>query len=687
MSDSTSSSAPIRRLVRERYDVAISLNGRDPETKEVSETIARHLQRHGLKVFFYRDPEESVWSLGSDLRTRLPAVYAEDSRLVLLVASPNYGREGMTQLEWDAIRRRQEQSPGGQFLIAVSTVEASQLPEGVRDRVFLQTGRGESREWPQPVVRTIMRRLGRWPLVKAAVYYALLAAALLSIMLHWYSRTYVDRGASILVMTAIVSAVVWWLAFRIVPRIIPSVVYAPRGVLARLYNRLYLNLVAERVVFLSVLFVAVLAHAILPSLESEIQDATAAWLGSEPAERAAALQFFEQRVPQEVAVRLWTGVLVNEARYGSADRGRALDLIAKLLSSEEGGQQPVMKDVAVRIQDYANEGAFGLNHSNWPSSLSGMDASELALDHTDFARMHFAGKETIFARASLKQSDLTATYWQAVDFAGADVRWSTFARSSFLGIHGPLIAGGAHFPECTFFGCKLEGSDLFAADLTGAKFISCSLSSVDFTNAYLTGATFEDCDLTNAKFTENNARWDGRWGNLAGVTFIRCQMARVMLAGADFGGSVLSIYRAPTADPSNLKGFTHVYTRDPDFPGVDRQQEANISIPSTVLVGCQFRGYESRAGETVQDGTDFSGVRSAELLMDRETFSGLSEAERMQLQGGGFDPNDLLPEESEKKKFAARFLSLESKTWERIRRDVLDPLFRATAGNNSLKVH
>ncbi len=53
-----------RRLVEDRYDVALSLNRADPGTVEVAERLARHLQRHGMKVFFYRNPEELRQTLG-----------------------------------------------------------------------------------------------------------------------------------------------------------------------------------------------------------------------------------------------------------------------------------------------------------------------------------------------------------------------------------------------------------------------------------------------------------------------------------------------------------------------------------------------------------------------------------------------------------------------------------------------
>ena len=661
MPKSRSGTTFVGRLLRDQYDVALSLNGSDLSTVETAELIAKHLQRHGLKVFFYRDREEAEKSLGSDLQARLPAIYAERSKLVVLIASPNYSREGISKLEWEAIQRRQEQSPGEQFLICVSTVEADELPEGVRDRAFLRSGQPDGGEWPQPVVRPVLRRLGRWPLVKAALYYALLAAAILSLLLHWSRRTYLSPTAEVLTFVALGSAVVWWFVFRVVPRLRPSVVYAPRSLLASLYQRLYLNLFVERILFVAVLVTALLAHVTLPALESEMQDAMAGWLGSSPAERNAALFFFAQRVPQETAVTFWSAVLVNENRYGRGERGKALDMICRLLAAEEG-QQPSTKNIAGRIRAYADDGNFGLNSDNWPSSLSGIDASGLHLDHTVFARMHFAGKDTSFAGADLKQSDLSATYWQAVDFGNADVRWSRFSLSTFLGIRGKtgpqgVVSTGAYFPGCTFFGCDLDESSFFAADLTGATFMSCSLTGVDFTNAHLTGVTFEDCDLTGASFTVDEVRWEDRWGKLAGVRFVRSRMRGAKFDGANFSGRVLPVYQSLAPDPSNLNAFTHFYTRDPELPATDREKEASIPVPPTVFIDCQIRD------------SGFADVQSAGLLMDRKTFIGLSSVEQTQLKEGGLDPEHLPQAVADQ----------DDQTWEELKRDVLDPLFQAAS--------
>ena len=56
------------RLFEDQFDVALSLNGTDPDTVEVAEQLVHHLQRHRLRVFFYRDPEKLRQTWGTTSR-------------------------------------------------------------------------------------------------------------------------------------------------------------------------------------------------------------------------------------------------------------------------------------------------------------------------------------------------------------------------------------------------------------------------------------------------------------------------------------------------------------------------------------------------------------------------------------------------------------------------------------------
>ena len=655
------------RWLTERYDVALSLHGGDEGAIEVSEQIVQHLQRRGLRVFYYRDRSELERMLGRNLEKRLQQIYSMDSHQVVLIASPSYAKDGFTTVEWEAISRRRQVSEES-FLLPVSVASSDLLDDAVAQLAFVEFDpRSTNREGLETVVNTVARRLGQWPRVKAAIYYLLLGLALASIMLHWFARTYVGSAATATVWLTVACGLAWLCFFRIAPRLAPRLVYAPRNLVTTIYQHVYLSPVAERMCFAVVLAAAVVAHTVLPSVENEIKEATTDWLGDVDEKRAAAILFFQTRVDRTLALDNWFAIAVDEQRYEGNQRGKAIDAIWRLQHQEPAGEEPVLVEMSPQLRQFGEAEQFGLSPDTWPSTFSAVDFSNLQLNHVDFSRLHFAGKETNFRDAELQQGALAGTYFQATNFEGTDIRWSDFSLASFLGAHGDIIASGATLPGATFFGCDLADASFFGADLTGVQFLNCTLTNADFTNAYMSGVRFEDSNLDGARFTVDEVRWNDRWGDLACVTFLRCQLRGTLISGADFTSKTQSFYRVQTPDPSNLNATVYNYARDSDLPTAEeRERVASIEVPATAWIECTF-----------DPSTSFADTQSSGMFMDRSSYRSLSTEQRADLTAGGWSAETLLEEIPDESELVKRFPALIDKTWDRVKDNVLDVLFDA----------
>ena len=641
----------LRNLADGPYDVAVSVRATDPGTLEAAEELTARLQRQGLKVYFYRDQEQVEETLGHPLHERLLDIYYNKARQVVVIGSENYGTEGTTRLEWETIRRRMTESPSESFLIPVSTVPVELLPRDFARLAFIPFEGGL-----QPVSDLVFKRLGRWPLVKTFVTHLVLASALISVAAHWMYRSYLSSTATVMVPASLFMGCLWWAGFRILPRLRPSLIYAPTGFLSLAYQRLYRNFVLERLSFSLILFLSLLAHIVLPSTDLEINSALTDWLSGDSAHRAAALRLFDERLDREQSLGIWTTILVDSDLYGPNERGKALDMISRLMAATEGGQ-PVTKDLSSRLRSLADKGAIRSGQAGWIGALSGMDARNLNLDHFDFSRLYFSGPETLLANASIQQTNMAACHFQAVNLDGVDARGSDFSRVSFWGVQGNVHFDGAYILSAIFFGCDLKGSSFYGADVTGSRFEECDLSGADFTNAYLAGVTFRKCNLSGAKFTAGPVRWKGRWGDLAGILFDQCILFDAQLRDSNLEAKTLSFFPVLTANPSNLNQSNMVFGRD-SILGKD-SDKLTVMIPGAALIECDFQG-EGAAQ------TDFDSLSARGILIDTTTWRALSTLQRKALIQGGFNPETVLSPISQSGELEERFPVLKEVLWGRI---------------------
>ncbi|MGK3201236.1 TIR domain-containing protein [Amycolatopsis sp. MEPSY49] len=94
------------------YDVAISFAGTDRGT---AETISRHLQAAGLRVFYDRDYQHAL--LGEDLTSLLQNTYFSASRFAVVLVSHAFLRSRWAgNWEWRAVLARMQQQTSGYVL-------------------------------------------------------------------------------------------------------------------------------------------------------------------------------------------------------------------------------------------------------------------------------------------------------------------------------------------------------------------------------------------------------------------------------------------------------------------------------------------------------------------------------------------------------------------------------------------
>jgi uncharacterized protein YjbI with pentapeptide repeats len=649
------------------YDVALSLYRPDPGALEIGSRLADHLRREGLKVFFYRSEREARDMLGQDLEGRLVQVYGHTARLVVVVLSPRYATDGPTRREWGAISRRRDLSPDERFLVAVSTTDSP--PPALAGTTYEYVGEyaweDEAGIGLRRVVRTVLQRLGRRPWLWSLALIALLTLSVGSVAFRWSRINGVSPDARWAAASSIGLALVWFVAFVLTPRWFPGLVYRPHGKAARAYQGIFLNVFIDRLTFVAVLSVAVLAHALLPQWQLQIQTAIQEWLTDDPDRRAGALRFFTSRLGRDDALELWAPILVGENHYGGRERGKALDMVCRLMTGPATSADPNRppRDVTDWLARLGEARRHGLDSSNYRNALGGVDATGIDLDRTDLSSLSLAGKETTFTDARLQQSRLVGDWFWATNLERVNASWCDFTSSTFAGVVGRQARfGGAVFAGCSLLGCDLSGADFSRADLTGVQFSDCTLAGAKFTNAYLTGARFERCDLSGAVFTDPDVQQVGVWGDLAGVLLIDCRMGGVLIKEANLEGKARKFVRRRAMVFGESKTVFSVN----GAAGVPNRggPVATLSIPSAALIRCQFRYAPKKAGDPAGSGVDWSGAKTAGVLLDIATSRAMSAEERAQFDLGGFNPGSVSRPRPDGRTTEEQYPGLRDRTWD-----------------------
>jgi hypothetical protein len=122
----------------ESFDVAISFTSRGMGASQLAAELHLQLSRMGLKVFYYADIEEAAGVLGERLSELLPSIYRDRARLVVIVASPQYGKTFWTKRELRATLK-QPDDDAGRKRIAVISADGSTIAALPKDMPHLGT--------------------------------------------------------------------------------------------------------------------------------------------------------------------------------------------------------------------------------------------------------------------------------------------------------------------------------------------------------------------------------------------------------------------------------------------------------------------------------------------------------------------------------------------------------------------
>lgn len=636
----------IKTLFSSRYDTAISVSGQDPAAWELAEAIVHLLTQRGVKTFYYRDPEEAEVLLGANLKEGLAAVYSEKAKTVILIAGPNYGREGYTQLEWNWIRERRWKYPEEQFLIPIVTEEEGILPE-LKGYGYQVDVRAEG------VAAQVEKRLGKWSKAKKWLYPVVLGLLLGPLAYRMTTITFIETAAIALFWLTVALSLCWLGIFWLAPRIRPDILFRPSKELSGLHRSLYVGRLWEKLSFAFILALGVVTHLALPFRQAQIGRHASNWL--EGVERAAALHFFSTRASESELLDTWIPILVDPDQE-PASRGRALDMLYQCLKKKPGiGNEEEPVPVSPKLYEYVRANVMNADTHNIHELMIDVDVSQArTLDYADLSSLSFIGPDYPLKDTPIKQANLSGSYFYNYDATNADLRWNDCSNADFPGLQGTRADfSGSGMEETSFFLCQLDSANFERANLTGATFVNCQLRNARFTNAALTGVTFKDCDLTGAVFVNPGVRWEARWGVLAGVSFIRCRLDSIDFQEAEFSAATLLVLKR---QGWNLgRNRVDVYSFLPEAP---QQEAALVPAPAAKMIGCSFTG------------ASLAGVHTDGLVLDSGSFAGLSLVQKAQVVGGGFQRGEVLSSAEEVRK-------MEEEGWEWWEEGRVDSVFHA----------
>jgi hypothetical protein len=285
----------IKKLFETKYDAAISLTGQDDEAKETAESIVNLLTQKGLRIYYYLDPNEASLMPGKNLDETLKQVYLKAAKLVIIIASKNYAKEGYTKKEWAWINQRKTEHNNEDFLIPIQLVSnRKELQKEVSQLAFVLES-----NISKAVSKLVWQRLGKWNKIKCILYLFLSLAGLSSLIFRFLYIDNVGYLAEILCIVTILLLILWWLIFRIIPEIRPDLLYRPTERFKTIYRWLYVNLLTEKVSFTLVFFLLIICHILLPLLQSQIDNNIQNWLSDVPSNQEVALNFFSNNIQEK----------------------------------------------------------------------------------------------------------------------------------------------------------------------------------------------------------------------------------------------------------------------------------------------------------------------------------------------------------------------------------------------------
>ena len=131
-----------------RFDVALSFAGAQ---RDFAKRLRNELRRLQLKVFFDEDFEHEM--LGTDGQDYLRRVYGRESRLCVVLVSPDYDKRAWTRLERETIQGRELRGDTGALIpVLVDAYHPEWLPVG---RIYYDASRRSLAQ----LARVLERRL------------------------------------------------------------------------------------------------------------------------------------------------------------------------------------------------------------------------------------------------------------------------------------------------------------------------------------------------------------------------------------------------------------------------------------------------------------------------------------------------------------------------------------------------
>lgn len=115
--------------------------------------------------------------------------------------------------------------------------------------------------------------------------------------------------------------------------------------------------------------------------------------------------------------------------------------------------------------------AHAQNAAQIASARGGANCPGCNLFQADFGGLSVSGRS--YAKARLRQADLTTAVMNRADFSGADLR----DADGYGGVFGGANFAGADLTHATFVGAYLEGANFSAAKLTGANFSGAEMAT------------------------------------------------------------------------------------------------------------------------------------------------------------------------------------------------------------------
>jgi uncharacterized protein YjbI with pentapeptide repeats len=166
-------------------------------------------------------------------------------------------------------------------------------------------------------------------------------------------------------------------------------------------------------------------------------------------------------------------------------------------------------------------------------TFSGKDLSGVALSGARLAGGDFT--QAVMHFTAFDGADATAANFSKAGLRFADVSGADFSRATLSEVYAPFLSSKK---KVRFVEARIEGANLFGAELAEADFTRADLRRTSFAFADLRGAIFDGADLRDTQFVGallDGARFDGAIianSDLLGASIVNVKFKAEQAAGA-----------------------------------------------------------------------------------------------------------------------------------------------------------